>query len=535
MSTSLSRFVKRHKTKLLFFLILLLAVLLRVQYLDKSLQKDESPFFHLAENLYAKGSTIHLEKYLFDGSELVKSLSRSPLFAIYLSQVVRVFSLNEVALRLSMVIPSVLTVVLMYFVGTTIGDKKLGLLSAFLLAISRLHVEHSQIIDTDGSILTFLTLLSVFFLLKLWKSDKSKYLVLSSITIAAAFLVKEPILLIFPPLFLYYFQKRNLTDFFAILALSMAISIVSLLIFGYFYSTDFLAYFIRWINGFVFHRAANVQYYQGRIYQYVGISIWDLTLPFIILFIFSIFHAFKSQNAFKFLAFFSIVFLAFNTLIMGITKYHVPIIPIMCLLVANFILNSRIFNKKTIPIILLLTILLFTSFYLLRIRTDATFLIETKANLRLILIPFVLPIAPLLLYFTSHKKLALLVLFGMLIGYNVYFAQEAVNPLVSPDYGKVSTNAANFIIANATNGPVVTNQDIAFYSNKPFYDILAPFMSVQYLENLIKQNTTVYVVYRTDIVIVQQSIKEFLDSNCQKIGSKVSRNVEVFKAYKCSQ
>lgn len=522
--------------KFLFILVLVLGIILRTQYLDKSLQKDETPFVEATKNLCIKNIPLHSEKYLFDGAELAKSLCRSPLFLFYLSGVVRIFDLNEVALRLSMVVPSILTIILMYFVGTMVGGKKLGLLSSFLLAISRLHVEHAQIIDTDGSILTFLTLLTIFFLLKSWMSKKNRYIILSSITIAASFLVKEPILLILPPLFLYYFQKRNLPDFFVIFTSFMLISLVSLLIFSYFYSTDFLSCFIRWVNGFVFRRTANLEYYQYRLYQFIGISSWDLTLPFIILFIFSIFHAIKTRKEInRFFVLFSLLFLAFCASIMGITKYFVPIIPVMSLLIADFILDSKILVKKNIFFILILAFSCFILFYLLKIRTDVLFLNDLKNNLYLIATPFILPLIPLILYFSNNKRLAIVVLFGMFIGFNIYFAQEAVNPLVSPDYGKANIEAANFIISNSIQGPIVTDQDIAFYSNSSFYYILAPFMSVQYIQNLINKYSVVYVIYKTNVVTIQPTIENFLDTNCQKIGSSISRNVEIFKAYRCVQ
>jgi hypothetical protein len=162
------------------------------------------------------------------------------------------------------------------------------------------------------------------------------------------------------------------------------------------------------------------------------------------------------------------------------------------------------------------------------------FLNDIKNNLYIIAIPYILPIIPLILYFTNYRKLAILVLFGMFIGYNIYFAQESVNPLVSPDYGKASVDAANFIKTQSIQGPLVTDQDIAFYSGRPYYHILAPFMSVQYLKSLISEYKSVYVVYKTNIVAIPPGIENFLETSCQKIGSEVSRNVEIFKAYHCS-
>jgi hypothetical protein len=120
----------------------------------------------------------------------------------------------------------------------------------------------------------------------------------------------------------------------------------------------------------------------------------------------------------------------------------------------------------------------------------------------------------------------------MYIGFNVYFAQEVVNPLVSPDYGRVSIDAADFV-NKYTTGPIVTNLDITYYSNRPSYDIIAPFFSAQYLKDLSSEQIPLYVVYRTNSLVIQQGVEDFLQSNCLKIGGEVSRNVEIFRAYKC--
>ena len=534
MLNSFSHFFKKNYVKILFLFIIILCVLLRIQHLDKSLQKDETPFFEASRNLYTIKIPLHSEGYYYDSGELVKSHCRSPLFLLYLGSFINIFGLNEVALRLSIVIISVLTVALMYFVGSMIGGKKLGLISSFLLAISRLHVEHSQIIDTDGSVLTFLTLLSIFFLLKLWKSNKGRYIIFSSITIAAAFLVKEPILLIFPPLFLYHFQKRDLLNFFAILIFSILFSIVSLLLFSYFSSTDFLGCSIRWISSFVFNRAANPEYYQNRLFQFIGISSWDLTPPLLILLILSIFHLFKLKNVFRFFIYFTIIFFTFYIAIMGITRYFVPILPVTSLLIGYFILESKILSKpKNIVLVSIIALLCIAAFYLFRIRTDVLFLNDISKNLYLISIPYILSVIPLVLYFTRYRRLAILVLFGMLIGYNIYFAQEAVNPLVSPDYGKVTVETSDFIKTNSLQDPLVTNHDIGFYAHTRYYDILGPFMSAQYLKDLTSEHKPLYVVYRTNTVIIQPGVEEFLETKCQKIGSGISRNIEIFKAYRC--
>lgn len=522
--------------KLLFLLILILGILLRVQYLNKSFQKDEVSFTWPAKNLIQKGVPLFSENYLFDHAKMSKTFCRSPAFIFYLSEIMRL-SQNESFIRLSIVLFSVLTIILIFFVGEMLGGKKLGFLSSFLLAINRLHVEHSQIIDIDGSMLTFLVLLAVFFLIKWWKLKKEKYILYSVLTISIALLFKEPILLIFPALFLYAYKIKEFQKSLLIFVSSISISVFFMLLFSYIYLTDFLDCSIRWVNSFVFHTAFVSHEvslnYASRLYQFVGISTWDITPPLIILFVISLVYVFKTQkNIYRFLVYFSVVFILFCIGVLGVTRYFVPIIPVMCLIVATYTLNLNILNKKSITLILLIAFICFSIFYLLKVRTDILFLNDVKINFSLISVPYILSLISLPLYFSRYKKFSILILLGMLIGFNIYFAQEAVNPLISPDYGRVSKDAADFVVQNTT-GPIVTHIDIAYYSNRPFYDITTPFFSAQYLKKLTEEQKPLYVVYRTNSLVIQPGVEEFLESNCSKIGGEASRNVEIFKAYRC--
>jgi 4-amino-4-deoxy-L-arabinose transferase-like glycosyltransferase len=524
--------------KLIFLLILILGIILRTEYLDKSFQKDEISLIWPAKNILEKGIPLFSENYLFDHAKFSKTFCRSPAYLLYLSGIMDFISTNEAIIRLSIVAFSVLTIILIFFVGEMLGGKKVGLLSSFLLVINRLHVEHSQIIDVDGSILTFLVLLAVFFLMRWWKFKKEKYLFYSILTISIGLLFKEPILLIFPALFIYSYKRKELQKAFAVFVSSLSIFVFFMLLFEYIYSTDFLDCSIRWVNSFVFHTLYVSQAPWGggvvyRLYQFIGISSWDITPPMIILFLISLIHTLKAKrNAYSFLVYFSIIFTLFYIGVLGVTRYFVPLIPTVCILIATYCLDLKIINSKSIVVILLIASIIFSSFYLLRMRTDILFLNDIKANYKLIAIPYILSLIPLPFYFSRYRRFAILFLLGLYIGFNIYFAQESINPLISPDYGRVSVNAANFV-NKYTTGPVVTDIDIAYYSKRPFYDIIIPFVSAQYLKNLATEIKPLYVVYRTNSLVIQPGVEDFLGSSCLKIGGETSRNVEIFKAYKC--
>jgi len=134
-------------------------------------------------------------------------------------------------------------------------------------------------------------------------------------------------------------------------------------------------------------------------------------------------------------------------------------------------------------------------------------------------------------YFTKYRKIGLFILIGMLIGYNIFFAQESINPLITPDFNKAVADAANLIKNNSIEGPIATMFDISFYSNKSFY--LIEKISLEELESLVREGKIEYVIYRTNNILIQSDVKQYLENNCEKTGNDFSRNVETLVAYKC--
>jgi hypothetical protein len=405
----------------------------------------------------------------------------------------------------------------MYFIGNEISGEKLGLFSMFLLSINRLHVEHSQIVDIDGSFFTFFITLTILFFLK-WQNSKKRYKILFIFALILSLLTKEPTILLFPALFFYFYKKRKTHEFFEFTIITLSIFLVVLFSLSFIYSTDFFDGIFRVTTNFGIQRVTlNIT---QRLYQFTGTITWEFTLPFILLFIFSIFYEIKTKNLFcKFLIYIVFPFFIFYTLILGINRYFIPIIPILCLFSSNYILDKKIISKlENILIILFVGILCFITFYLLKVRTDIYFLTNITTNFSIIMVPYILCLIPLFLYFTNHKNLAFSVLLGMIIGYNIFFSQEAVNPLISPDYSRSVIEAAKFIEKSSIESPIITNSDIAFYSSRYYYNIQYPFVTATFIKNLVEKNKVHYVIYRADSLLIP---------NCKKIEN------EIFKAFKC--
>lgn len=527
----------KNKTTIILILILILSLFMRLQYIDKPFSRDEPLFIETAGNLAGENTPWFCERCLDEHGKVIENFNyHTPLYIFYLSNVVKLFGFDESMIRFSMIIFSFLTVVLIYFVGKELGGEKLGLLSAFLLAVNRLHIEHSQIIDIDGSFLTFFVLSSIFFLLKWEKTKNRKYTIPLVVTLVLSLFAKEASVLLFPAMFLYLYNKRR-REFFEVSTIVFSSTIFLTIIFSVYYSTNFFNGIMQQVNGFVLQKASSPTI--DRLYQYAGILTWEFTAPFVILSLISIVYNWKSRNRFyRFLIYTAFFFILFYTAIMGLTRYLVPIVPILCLLSASFLLNK--IKTNDIGLSFLLIFIIFTTFYTLGIRTDIAFLKDIKTNLPLISIPYIITLVPLTLYLTRYKKLAIMVLFSMVVGYNLYFAQDAINPIVSPNYHKAVSDAVIFIKEQSIKESIITTPDIGFYSgnqyfiiDKAYYDLRTPSATLNYIKILTRENKAEYIIYKTNSVILTRDVDEYLEKNCEKIGNGFSRNVEVFKAFKC--
>jgi uncharacterized membrane protein len=106
-----------------------------------------------------------------------------PFYYFALKTWIDVFGANEVGARSLSIILGLATIFVVYLIGKTIKNRKVGLLSAALLATSGLHVYYSQ--EARMYILsTFLVALLVYLFLKLQKEAKNWQWILFSLILA---------------------------------------------------------------------------------------------------------------------------------------------------------------------------------------------------------------------------------------------------------------------------------------------------------------------------------------------------------------
>lgn len=145
----------------MILLVLIVALFLRLILLDQSLWLDEAINVVNAKNL----------DFLSFVSRYPIGDFHPPLYFALLWIWGHVFDFSEISVRIPSVILGVATVWLSYLLGKDFFGKKVGIISALLLAVSPLHVYYSQEARMY-SLSAFVCILSFYFLIKTLESKK---------------------------------------------------------------------------------------------------------------------------------------------------------------------------------------------------------------------------------------------------------------------------------------------------------------------------------------------------------------------------
>ena len=145
------------KENKILIVIVIISAILRFLLLGKeSLWLDEGYSVKIAQTNIA----YILQNSSFD--------PHPPLYLILLYFWIKVFGYSEFAARAFSALFGIASVVIIYFVSKELFNKKVGLISSGILAVSVFHIRYSQEVRSY-SLLAFLTLLSFYFLIMLNK------------------------------------------------------------------------------------------------------------------------------------------------------------------------------------------------------------------------------------------------------------------------------------------------------------------------------------------------------------------------------
>lgn len=146
-------------TELILLIILSIGLLFRIYHLgSESIWIDEGY------------SIIFAKLNLFQIIEQTSKDVHTPLYYVILHYWMNLFGDSEFAIRFPSVIFGFLAIPMIYMVGSLIFDKKAGLLSSLILALSIFHIHYSQ--DARMySLMALMSLISMYFFIKLTRES----------------------------------------------------------------------------------------------------------------------------------------------------------------------------------------------------------------------------------------------------------------------------------------------------------------------------------------------------------------------------
>ena len=154
----------KNNTFFKLFIIIILALILRLWFIDKpeGLWNDE--YF---------GWLIASQKDWNKFFEYVFNNCHTPFYYFYLKAWLLIFPDTDVSLRLSSVLPSILSIPVMFVIGKKIRDINTGLLAAILTAISSFNIYFAQEMRLYSLLFLFSALVILFFIKSL--QEKSRF------------------------------------------------------------------------------------------------------------------------------------------------------------------------------------------------------------------------------------------------------------------------------------------------------------------------------------------------------------------------
>lgn len=272
-----------HKDSYLILVILLLALLVRVYNINfENFSSDE-------------GLTVyHSQKSIMHNIKWSLSDDYLPLYHVLLSSWVSIFGMSETRVRLLSVFFGIFSVYMVYVVGSTIFNKKVGIFSSIILAFSPFNVYYSQE-ARPYSFYLFLALCSIYFYLIYIKNKQFLFLYVFSTILLLYTHGVAPLLVFFQNVHYFFIVRKNIKKWI-LTQLLIFVAFAPLLLFIAKETTKFSSITYPWMS------TPNLAGILKFFYVYIGGESFTfrnlifgsaLSMIFIMLIIFTIFKVFK--------------------------------------------------------------------------------------------------------------------------------------------------------------------------------------------------------------------------------------------------
>jgi len=303
--------VLKNKLKYAFFIVIVIAVILRLFSVDTPELNDWDEKYHaLVSKHLIKDPlkpTLYKEPILdyrvddWIGNHIWLSKPFFPLWNIALS--IKVFGLNTFAVRLPSILYSILSIFFIFKIGKTLFNVKIGLIASYLYAINGLFIELvGGRVSSDHVEIIFTTLFfgCFYWLIKIKNDNKESilnYFILGGF-VGLCFLSKWHVSLLFFTIWLSFvllqkYRIKNILTYGMSMLIGFLFVVTPILVFLYFnYTVEFKAMFFGLVKPFttvIQNHSAPWYYYFNKTSVIYG-EIVFLTL---ILFFYK---AFKNRN-----------------------------------------------------------------------------------------------------------------------------------------------------------------------------------------------------------------------------------------------
>lgn len=537
------------KNKYIFLLIIILIVhsIFVILSMNQPFHGDEVAFPECAKGVLENGKPI-LDFSAFRPN--FQCLWHPPLYIYLIALSAFIFGKNIYSFRMISAIFNLLTILLVYLITKEIfknnkNKEIIALVASFIYAFNPLTIQSSIIMDIDGGLLNFFTMLFIYLFIK---NKKFYWLIFSLLFI---FWSKEtgPVLL-FASIFLFYISQKewkNVIKFIGVFLISFLLYLATFFVYTNILGLDFS-------KPFVFNMSSNVGTFNlirnSEFYVYLLKSAWSLksffyfAVPFfIILFIFNSIRFYRGilkkkrieqdEKSLYLLNIFSFVSIIFFTLLgltaWGFPKYHITVLPSMAIFIAgtlNFKEFKEIKLKDILTRIILLIIILSIYFIFIignpllpefdasargTVQSSKIFE-ESKLVIYSFILYVIIPFIISMLLFIRIKRKILLSLIFLIVF--IYFYINILHANVEySTYSKYGDYGVNEVVDYFKNNNIPPNK-IATYPHIGYYLGMSDYYDITYANNRVERFKD-YIVNNKNITYIT-----FYERDIDRVGKE---------------
>ena len=379
----------------ILLLIILLALFVSIIFLNSSAIKDwdETVYANLGYDLSKNPLEYSFSKNGWSDRVPDESWPKAGFRAPLLPYILSLFYFLKLDFMVIYIIPliSALSILIVFYLGKLMFDKKVGIYSAVLFTFIPLNVLMSSKIMTD-SLSTFFVLLSILFFWKGYELKIKKYKILFGLFLALSLLSRYSVLWIMPifPIYLIIRDKslKFLKDKELVYSLGLFfIILVPWFIYGLSEYNNILGPFLHGLKAATYWGSTEPWYF---FFQ----NSWEMFSIVSIIFLLSLISVFFNKD-FKRKEIYFLLLWVFIFLLMAMTMAHkeqrfiLQIVPAICLISAFFIRQFKYSEIVIFFIIIILSFSLISQFqyyHSLTYREDtlcftkAGYFLENKSN-----------------------------------------------------------------------------------------------------------------------------------------------------------